>query len=127
MATASIRRADDKVKINQARVAKKMRTTFIRNTSDGRKIEVIGRHVCVGGAPVADGLVEVETHPNRAAILFTLPNATHMAGPVVLTAEEASLVRGALAAAIDPVTDPVEIAKRFSKALNLRNREAGIE
>lgn len=104
-----------------------MQTTFVRTTSDGRKVEVIGSYVCVDGKPVADGLVEVQTHPNRNAILYTLPNATHMAGPLALTAEEASVVRGALAAASDPLTDPVEIEKRFSKAINSRNREAGIE
>lgn len=104
-----------------------MQTTFIRNTSDGRKIEVIGPHVCVDGKPVADALVEVKTHPNREAILFTLPNASHMAGPVALTQEEASVVRGALAAARDPLTDPVEISERFRKAWNVRNHEAGIE
>jgi hypothetical protein len=104
-----------------------MQTTFIRNTSDGRKVEVIGPYVCVGGEPVADGLVEVETHPNRKAILSTLPNATHMAGPLAFTVEEASLVRGALAAAVAPVTDPAQIAKRFSDAINLRARNAGIE
>ncbi len=104
-----------------------MQTTFIRNTSDGRKVEVIGPNVCVDGQPVASGLVEVETHPNRRAILATLPNATHMAGPLALTVEEASLVRGALAAAVPPVTEPAEIEKRFSSAINLRARNAGIE
>lgn len=104
-----------------------MQTTFIRNTSDGRKVEVIGGNVCVDGRPVADKIVEVKTHPNREAILFTLPNATHMAGPVALTAEEASVVRGALAAARDPLTDRVEISERFRKAWNIRNHEAGIE
>lgn len=104
-----------------------MQTTFIRTTSDGRKVEVIGAYVCVDGKPVADRIVEVATHPNRKAILFTLPNATHMAGPLALTAEEASLVRGALASAIEPLTDPVRIEERFRKIYNNRNREAGVE
>jgi len=104
-----------------------MQTTFIRTTSDGRKIEVIGPHVCVDGKPVGDSLVEVKTHPNKEQILFALPNAAFMAGPVVLTAEEASVVRGALAAAKDPLTDRIEITERFRKAWNARNHEAGIE
>lgn len=104
-----------------------MQTTFIRTTSDGRKVEVIGPYVCVDGKPVADGLTDVATHPNRRAILYTLPNATHMAGPLALTAEEASLVRGALALAVEAVTDPVKIEERFRKAYNSRNREAGVE
>ncbi|WOJ89314.1 hypothetical protein RZS28_16170 [Methylocapsa polymorpha] len=104
-----------------------MQTTFIRTTSDGRKVEVIGPHVCVDGKPVADSLVDVKTHPNKEQILFALPNAAFMAGPVVLTAEEASVVRGALAAAKDPLTDRIEITERFRKAWNARNHEAGIE
>ncbi len=104
-----------------------MQTTFIRATSDGRKVEVIGGQICVDGKPVADRIVEVETHPNKAAILHTLPNAAFMAGPIVLTAEEGSLVRGALAAATPAETDPVEIDKRFREAWNARSRAAGIE
>jgi hypothetical protein len=104
-----------------------MQTTFIRTTSDGRKVEVIGAHICIDGKPVADQIVEVETHPNKAAILHSLPNAAFMAGPIVLTVEEASLVRGALAAATPAETDPVEIEKRFRNAWNARSRAAGIE
>lgn len=104
-----------------------MQTTFIRMTSDGRKVEVIDGQVCVDGKPVADSLVDVKNHPNKEAILFALPNATHMAGPIVLTAEEASIVRGALAAGRPALTDRVEITERFRKAWNSRAHEAGIE
>jgi hypothetical protein len=104
-----------------------MLTTFVRTTSDGRKIEVIGPHVCVDGKPVADSLVDVKVHPNKEAILFALPNAAYMAGPVALTAEEASIVRGALNAAKPALTDRVEITERFRKAWNSRMHEAGIE
>jgi hypothetical protein len=104
-----------------------MQPTFIRKTSDGRSVEVIGQYVCVDGEPVADGVVEVASHPNRNAILAAVPNASHMAGPLVLTAEEASSVRGALAAAEAPITEPREISKRLRDALNIRNRTAGIE
>ncbi|HYP58490.1 MAG TPA: hypothetical protein VEQ35_09430 [Beijerinckia sp.] len=104
-----------------------MEPVFIRTTSDGRKIEVIGPNVCVDGKPVANSLVDLKVHPNREAILFTLPNAAFMAGPVVLTAEEASVVRGALAAAAPAMTDRIEITERFRAAWNKRNHEAGIE
>jgi hypothetical protein len=104
-----------------------MQVTFIRNTSDGRAIEVIGPYVCVGRDPVADAVVEVQNHPNREAILAAVPNATHMAGPLVLTTEEASAVRGALLAAQAPLTDPGEIAKRLSDAWMTRTRNMGIE
>jgi hypothetical protein len=104
-----------------------MKTTLIRTTSDGRAVEVIGAYICVDRDPVADGIVEIETHPNRKAILAAVPNATHMAGPIVLTAEEASAVRGALSAAEPPITDPSEISKRISNAVHIRNRNSGIE
>jgi len=103
-----------------------MEVTFIRNTSDGRAVEVIGPYVCVGRDPVADRIVEVQRHPNRKA-MAAIPNATHMAGPLVLTAEEASAVRGALAAAQAPITDPSAISKHRGEALKTRSREAGIE
>ncbi|MBG0809414.1 hypothetical protein IY145_08485 [Methylosinus sp. H3A] len=104
-----------------------MQTTFIRNTDDGRKVEVVGPYVCVDGKPVADSVVEVKDHPNRFAILHTLPNAAFMAGPVVLTAEEASVVRGALLMAKPSPTDPVAINEQLRHAVNARNRESGIE
>jgi len=104
-----------------------MQTTFVRMTSDGRKIEVIGPNVCLDGQPVADKLVEVKNHPNREQIFFALPNASHMAGPIALTAEEASIVRGALAAAKPPQTDRIEITERLRKAWNIRAHESGIE
>ncbi len=104
-----------------------MEATFIRTTSDGRKIEVIGPYVCVDRDPVADQLVEVASHPNKAAILHALPNAAFMAGPIVLTIEEASLVRGAFAKATEAETDKAAIEKRFRDAYNSRARAAGIE
>lgn len=104
-----------------------MDPVFIRTTSDGRKIEVIDGKVCVDGRPVADGLTDVKTHPNREAILFALPNAAFMAGPVALTAEEASIVRGALEAAKPGLNDRVGIEERFRKSWNKRAFECGIE
>ncbi|WP_395666944.1 hypothetical protein [Methylocella sp.] len=101
--------------------------TFIRETSDGRKIEVIGPYVCVDGDPVADGMVEVKTHPNKDAILHALPNAAFMAGPIVLVAEEASLVRGAFAKFKQPEQNLAQIEKRFREAYNARARLEGIE
>ena len=50
-----------------------------------------------------------------------------MAGPIVLTAEEASVVRGALLMAKPSPTDPMAINDQLRKAVNARNREAGIE
>jgi hypothetical protein len=104
-----------------------MEPVFIRTTSDGRKIEVINGKVCLNGKPVADSLTDVKVHPNKESILFTLPNAAFMAGPIVLTAEEASVVRGALEAAKPGVKDRVTIEERFRKSWNKRAFEMGIE
>ncbi|MGO9134841.1 MAG: hypothetical protein ACLP8A_12465 [Methylovirgula sp.] len=104
-----------------------MEPVFIRTTSDGRKIEVINGQVCVDGRAVADSLVEVKTHPNKEAILFALPNAAFMAGPVALTAEEASVARGAMAAAKPQSGDRITIEERFRKGWNKRAFEMGIE
>jgi hypothetical protein len=104
-----------------------MATVFIRETSDGRKIEVIDGWVCLDGKQITDTLVDVKNHPNKEAIYFSLPNASHMAGPIVLTAEEASVARGAINVAKPLKNDRVQIEERFRKAWNIRNHEAGIE
>jgi hypothetical protein len=104
-----------------------MERVFIRETSDGRKIEVIDGWVCLDGKQITDTLVEVKNHPNKEAIYFSLPNASHMAGPIVLTAEEASVARGALNLAKPLANDRIQIEERFRKAWNARNHEAGIE
>lgn len=104
-----------------------MQVTFIRNLSDGRAIEVVGSHVCVAREPVADRVVEVAAHPNRAAILAAVPNATHMAGPVALTAEEASAVRGALLAAEPAPSETGGISRHLRDAYRARSREAGVD
>jgi hypothetical protein len=104
-----------------------MEPVFIRTTSDGRKIEVINGNVCVDGRPLASTLTDVKTHPNKEAILFALPNAAFMAGPVALTAEEASVARGAMEAARPGDKDRITIEERFRKGWNKRAFEMGIE
>jgi len=69
---------------------------FIKTTLDGRRVEVIGRHVCLGGVAEADGLIVLDEHPNRQAILRAVPLATHMAGRLPLTLAEASVAQAAL-------------------------------
>jgi hypothetical protein len=74
---------------------------FVRFTSDGRKVEVIGRQVCLDGRPEADHLVALDEHPNRAAVLRAVPLATHVAGRLALTLAEASVTQAALRRAHD--------------------------
>lgn len=69
---------------------------FIKTTLDDRRVEVIGRHVCLGGVPEADRLIALDEHPNRQAILKAVPLATHMAGRLPLTMAEASVAQAAL-------------------------------
>ncbi len=63
--------------------------TYIKSTQDGRRVEVIGTCVCLGRRPEADKLVAVIEHPRWRAILQVAPDATHMAGRVALTVDEA--------------------------------------
>ena len=69
---------------------------YVRTTADGRKVEVIGRHVCLDGVPETAELVVLDEHPNRQAILKLCPKATHVAGRLPLTMAEASVAQAAL-------------------------------
>ena len=84
---------------------------LIRTTRDGRRIEVIGRHVCLDGRPEADALVVLDEHPNRQAILKVLPLATHVAGRLPLTLAEASVAQAALRRAQDRFDGSVQAAR----------------
>lgn len=90
---------------------------LIRHTDDGRRVEVIGRFVCMDGRREADALVEVRSHPNRRAIWQAVPDATHMAGRIALTADEAARARAALdvAHAAHQAT-PFAVAERMRHA-----------
>jgi hypothetical protein len=74
---------------------------LVRLTHDGRKVEVIGRNVCLDGRPEADALVVLDEHPNRHAILQAVPLTTHVAGRLPLTLAEASVAQAALRRAHD--------------------------
>ena len=71
-------------------------STFIKTTEDGRKVEVVGQAIFLDGKKEATSLVAVMKHPNRVAILQAVPNATHMAGRIPLTAEQAAIATAAL-------------------------------
>lgn len=69
---------------------------FVKETLDGRAVEVVGGQLCLAGVPEADALVTLDEHPNRQAILKVQPKATHMAGRLPLTMAEASVAQAAL-------------------------------
>lgn len=89
----------------------------IKTTQDGRRVEVIGRHVCLDGRPEADALVAVEEHPNRQAILAAVPGASHVAGRLPLTMAEASVAQAALRRAGETFDGtPQAVSERLRRA-----------
>src|SRR5450631_3062706 len=99
-------------------------TTLVKTTQDGRKLEVIGLAICLDGQLEAFELIEVKLHPKRRAILKVLPEATHMAGRVALTREEAAIVDAACKEAeAEILASPVPINERFRIAAMWKARE----
>ena len=74
---------------------------LVKTTLDGRRVEVIGRQLCLDGQPEADAVTALDDHPNRQAILRAVPTATHVAGRLPLTLAEASVAQAALRRATD--------------------------
>jgi hypothetical protein len=102
--------------------------TLVKTTQDGRKLEVVGLAICLDGQLEAFELIEVKLHPNRRGILKVLPEATHLAGRVALTREEADIVFAALKEAEAQVlASPAAINERFRIAAMWKAREQGIE
>lgn len=103
-------------------------TTFIKTTEGGLRVEVIGTAICLNGIEEAWELIAVGEHPNRQAILRTVPNATHMAGRLPLTLHEAGIANSALVAArqdFDP--EPKAVMERLRKTLIEKAWKEGIE
>jgi hypothetical protein len=103
-------------------------TTLIKITQDGRRLEVKGFALYLDGVLEAVDLSEVNQHPLKWKILDVMPDATHVAGRVALTREEADIVFKALKAAQEQMlADPKAIAERFRIAAMWKAREQGIE
>lgn len=103
-------------------------TTLVKTTQDGRKLEVIGLAICLEGQLEAFELFEVKLHPNRRAIWQVMPEATHMAGRVALTRDEAEIVTRAFKEAeAEILASPAAINERFRIAAMWKAREQGIE
>jgi hypothetical protein len=102
--------------------------TLIKTTQDGRKLEVVGLAILLDAQLEAFELIEVKLHPNRRAIWTVMPEATHMAGRVALTCEEADLVMRAFKEAeAEILASPAAINERFRIAAMWKAREQGIE
>lgn len=101
---------------------------LVKTTQDGRKLEVAGLAILLDGQLEAFELIEVKLHPNRRAIWTVLPEATHIAGRVALTREEAEIVfRAFKEAEAEILNSPAAIAERFRIAMMWKAREQGIE
>jgi hypothetical protein len=102
--------------------------TLIKMTQDGRKVEVIGSMVCLDGKPESWEVVDLINHPRKWQILMAMQEATHVAGRIPLTAQEAELAKKALwdnqAAA---AANPSAVAARLQAAMNRRAWSEGIE
>jgi hypothetical protein len=102
--------------------------TLVKTTQDGRKLEVTGLAITLGGKLEANELIEVKDHPYRRAIWSAAPEATHMAGRVPLTREEAEIVFAAFKRAeADMLANPIAIHERFRIAAMMKARDQGIE
>ncbi len=102
--------------------------TLVKTTQDGRKLEVIGLAICLDGQLEAFELIEVKLHPNQRAIWKAVPDATHMAGRVALTREEANAALAAFKEAEAQIlASPAAINERFRIAAMWKAREQGIE
>lgn len=102
--------------------------TLVKTTQDGRPVEVIDGWVCLAGLKEADTLVAVIEHPNRQAILAAVPGATHMAGRLPLTHEEAAIAQGAMTAEQREIdTSPMAIAQRLRRAMWAKAVAEGVE
>jgi hypothetical protein len=101
---------------------------LVKTTQDGRKLEVVGLAITLAGKLEASELIEVKDHPYRRAIWTAMPEATHMAGRVPLTREEAEIVIAAFKEAeANMLANPVAINERFRIAAMMKAREQGIE
>jgi hypothetical protein len=103
-------------------------STHIKTTEGGLRVEVIGTAIYLDGKLESETLIELIEHPNRAAILKAVPNATHMAGRLPLTLFEASTANAAIfraKSAFDPT--PKAIDERLRRAVIEKARMEGIE
>lgn len=108
--------------------AKTVDLVYVKTTQDGRKVEVIDGWVCLAGARESDSLVPLIEHPNRQAILRAVPGATHMAGRLPLTHEEAAIAQGALDARHRQFdASPSAITQRIRRAVWAKAQAEGVE
>jgi hypothetical protein len=102
--------------------------TLVKMTLDGRKVEIVGQALMLGGKLEAMDLIPIKDHPNRHNILSAMPEAAFMAGRVALTEDEGKIALEALAKGERAfLASPQAIEERFRAAARRREVELGIE
>ncbi|MEJ2409195.1 MAG: hypothetical protein P8Y58_16275 [Novosphingobium sp.] len=102
--------------------------TFIKMTQDGRRVEVIGLAVTLDGKPESMDVSDIITHPRKLQINYSAPEATHVAGRITLTREEAEKAKAALYEnQAKFASDPRYAQARFQAAINNKAWQEGIE
>lgn len=105
-----------------------MKAIWIKDTLDGRRVEVIDGWICLAGVRETDRLVPLIEHPNRQAIASSVPGATHVAGRLPLTLEQAAVAQDALSAAQrDFDASPSGITQRIRRVTWEKAAAEGVE
>jgi hypothetical protein len=102
--------------------------TLVKVTQDGRRVEVAGTAVLLGGVLESLEVTDLVNHPRKFQILYAAPDATHVAGRIALNAAEAEIAKAALSKGHEQLAvNPTAIAERFRLAMNRRAWAEGIE
>jgi len=102
--------------------------TLIKLTQDSRRVEVVGTAVLLDGVLESLEITDLVNHPRKFQILYAAPDATHVAGRIALTAQEAEAAKAALSEGHRQLAaNPAAIAERFRMAANRRAWTEGVE
>lgn len=102
--------------------------TLIKLTQDSRRVEVVGTAVLLDGVLESLEVTDLVNHPRKFQILYAAPDATHVAGRIALTAQEAEAAKAALSEGHRQLAaNPAAIAERFRMAANRRAWTEGVE
>ncbi|MFA7588498.1 MAG: hypothetical protein WCY11_20315 [Novosphingobium sp.] len=102
--------------------------TLIKMTLDGRRVEVDGLAVTLDGKPESMEVTDLITHPRKLEIQYAAPEATHVAGRVTLTSEEAERAKAALAESQERLaSDPRYAEARLKASMDAWAMQNGIE
>lgn len=103
-------------------------TTLVKMTQDGRRVEVDGIAIMLDGRLESLEVTHIITHPRKVQIQRSAPDATHVAGRIALTREEAERALTALAHNQEQLaSDPRYAAARLRASMHAWEWQQGIE